>query len=123
MGHVVSRAGLACDPEKLLAVRTWHTPDSVKEVRQFVGFVGYYRRLIPSLSEPLMVLTVFAWTTEKQGFPLMSSWPTNLGAMLIMQVLLLAAVLLTGREFMFTWLCLVILGRVFAGIWQLSVVW
>ena len=32
--------------------------------------------------------------------------------MLIMQVLLVAAVLLTGRELMFTWLCLVILGRV-----------
>ena len=26
LGHIVGRAGLACDPEKLLAVRTWHTP-------------------------------------------------------------------------------------------------
>ena len=33
LGHVVGRAGLACDPEKLSAVRTWHTPDSVKQVR------------------------------------------------------------------------------------------
>ena len=39
LGHVVGRAGLACDPEKLSAVQTWHTPDSVKQVRQFVGFV------------------------------------------------------------------------------------
>ena len=43
-------------------------------IRQFVGFVGYYRRFIPnyaSLSEPLVALTpkgtVFVWTTEKQA--------------------------------------------------------
>ena len=68
LGHVVGRAGLACDP----AVQTWHTPDSVKQVCQFVGFVGYYRRFIPDfagLSEPLVALTckgtVFAWTMER----------------------------------------------------------
>ena len=72
-GHVVGRAGLTCDPEKLSAVRTWHMPDSVNQVRQFVGFVGYYRRFIPNfagLSELLVALTrkgtVFAWTTERQ---------------------------------------------------------
>ena len=48
LGHVVGRAGLACDPEKLSAVRTWHMPDSVKQVHQFVGFVGYYCRIIPN---------------------------------------------------------------------------
>ena len=50
LSHVVGRAGLACDPEKLSAVWTWHTPDSVKQVRQFVGFVGYYRRFIPNFA-------------------------------------------------------------------------
>ena len=34
LGHVVDRAGLACNPDKLSAVRAWHPPDSV---RQFVG--------------------------------------------------------------------------------------
>ena len=73
LSHFVGRSGLACDLEKLSAVWTWHTPDSVKQVRQFVGFVGYYRRFIPDfagLSEPLVALTrkgtVFAWTTERQ---------------------------------------------------------
>ena len=28
-----------------------HPPDSVKQVRQFVGFVGYYRRFIPNFVE------------------------------------------------------------------------
>ena len=50
LGHVVGRAGLACNPDKLSAVLTWHTPDSVKQVHQFVGFVGYYRHLIPNFA-------------------------------------------------------------------------
>ena len=73
LGHIVGRAGLACDPEELSAVWAWHTPGSVKQVRQFIGFVGYYRRFIQNfaeLSEPLVALTckgtVFVWTSERQ---------------------------------------------------------
>ena len=73
LGHIVCRAGLACDPEKLSAVRAWHMPDSVKQVRRFIGFVGYYHRFIQNvagLPEPLVALTrkgtVFAWTSERQ---------------------------------------------------------
>ena len=43
LGHIVGRAGLACDLGKVLAVRAWHVPNSVKQVRQFVGFIRYYR--------------------------------------------------------------------------------
>ena len=60
LGHIVGRAGLACDLEKLSAVRAWHTPGSVKQVRQLIGFVGYYRRFIHDfveLSEPVVALT------------------------------------------------------------------
>ena len=32
LGHMVGRAGLACDPGKVSAVRAWHVPDSVKQV-------------------------------------------------------------------------------------------
>ena len=58
---------------KISAVWGWHVPGSVKQVRQFVGFVGYYRRFIQNfaeLSEPLVALTrkgaVFAWSPERQ---------------------------------------------------------
>ena len=36
LGHIVGRVGLACDPGKVSAVRAWHAPGSVKQVRQFV---------------------------------------------------------------------------------------
>ena len=73
LGHIVGRTSLACDPEKISAVRNWHAPGSVKQVCQFVGFIGYYRRFIQDfagLSEPLVALTrkgvPFVWTDRQQ---------------------------------------------------------
>ena len=73
LGHIVGRAGLACDPAKLSAVRNWHAPDKVKGVQQFVGFVGYYRRFVKDfadLAEPLVALTrkgaPCVWTDRQQ---------------------------------------------------------
>ena len=73
LGHIVGRTGLACDPEKLAAVRNWHEPNRVKAVRQFVVFVGYYRRFVKQISELAELLVAltrkgapFVWTDEKQ---------------------------------------------------------
>ena len=63
LGHVVGRDGLECDPRKIEDVKCWPVPDCLKSVRQFLGFVGYYRRFIPSfadLAEPLVALTGMA---------------------------------------------------------------
>ena len=60
LGHVVGRNGLECDPKKIEDVKTWPVPDCLKSVRQFLGFVGYYRCFITSfadLAEPLVALT------------------------------------------------------------------
>ena len=46
LGHIVGRSRLACDLAKISAVRSWHVPDKVKAIRQFVGFVGYYRHFV-----------------------------------------------------------------------------
>ena len=73
LGHIVGRTGLACDPEKLSAVRNWHEPNRVKAVRQFVGFVGYYRWFVKNfaeLADPLVALTrkgvPFMWGSDQQ---------------------------------------------------------
>ena len=73
LGHIVGRTGLACNPEKLSAVRNWHEPNRVKAVRQFVGFVGYYHRFVKNfaeLADPLVALTrkgvPFMWGDEQQ---------------------------------------------------------
>ena len=60
LGHIVGRHGLECDPAKIEDVKSWPVPDCLKSVRQFLGFVGYYRRFIPNFADvatPLVTLT------------------------------------------------------------------
>ncbi|KAL4297899.1 hypothetical protein GQ457_12G009870 [Hibiscus cannabinus] len=46
LGHIVSKDGLAMDPSKVRAIREWPIPSNLKDVRGFLGLVGYYRRFI-----------------------------------------------------------------------------
>ena len=71
LGHIVGRRGLECDPAKIEDVKLWPVPDCLKSVRQFLGFVGYYRRFIPRFADvatPLVYLTgkdvPFVWDSS-----------------------------------------------------------
>ena len=71
LGHVVSAQGIAPDPDKTDRVNHWLTPQSAKEVQQFLGLANYYRRFIKnfaSVTKPLHRLTEkgrkFKWTQE-----------------------------------------------------------
>lgn len=46
LGHVVSERGIMTDPDKTSALKKWPIPCSVKSLRSFLGFTGYYRRFI-----------------------------------------------------------------------------
>ena len=51
LGYVViPGVGLEMDPEKVQAVRDWRPPTSVKGVRSFLGFTGFYREFIERYS-------------------------------------------------------------------------
>ena len=72
LGHIVGRAGLECDPNKLSAVANWIPPCTIKGVREFLGFTGYYRRFVPDYStvaQPLVRLLgkdcKFKWTLAR----------------------------------------------------------
>ena len=73
LGHLVSGGGIEPLPEKLEAVRKMPPPTTPKEVRQFLGLVGYYRKFVPKFADiarPLTNLTKldipYEWTTRCQ---------------------------------------------------------
>ena len=51
LGHVVSGEGISTNPKKMEAVTKWPTPQTVYDVKSFLGFVGYYRRFIKNFSK------------------------------------------------------------------------
>ncbi|GJP50909.1 hypothetical protein CLOM_g10062, partial [Closterium sp. NIES-68] len=60
-------------PQEFEAVRTWKTPENVKELQQFLGFANYYNRFVPQyakLAAPLTNLlkknTPYKWETKHQ---------------------------------------------------------
>ncbi|GJP33847.1 hypothetical protein CLOM_g18354 [Closterium sp. NIES-68] len=73
LGHIVSTQGVHVDPKKIEAVRTWKTPENVKELQQFLGFANYYNRFVPQyvkIAAPLTNLlkknTPYKWEPKHQ---------------------------------------------------------
>jgi hypothetical protein len=56
LGHVISR-GVEPDPDKVVAVKEWLIPKSVKDLRGFLGLSRYYRRFILNYGKTAMPLT------------------------------------------------------------------
>jgi hypothetical protein len=46
MGYTISAARVATNPDKVKVVAEWPIPSNVKEVRSFLGLVGYYRKFV-----------------------------------------------------------------------------
>ncbi len=66
VGHIVSEKGIEADPGKVEKVVNWPTPQNAEEVRQFVGFAGYYRKFVQDFSQVAKPLTDLMPTTQKK---------------------------------------------------------
>jgi hypothetical protein len=57
LGHVINQHDIAVDPKNVVAVVDWKRPNSVSEIRSFLGLAGYYRRFVPNFSSITKPLT------------------------------------------------------------------
>jgi len=72
LGVVLEGGTIQMDPSKITGVADWPTPKTVKDVRAFLGFTGFYRYFVPNYSNiarPLINLTKkatpFHWETPQ----------------------------------------------------------
>ncbi|XP_073057397.1 uncharacterized protein [Primulina eburnea] len=71
LGHIISKEGVSVDPKKVEAITGWPRPETVTEIRSFLGLAGYYRKFVEgfsSIATPLTKLTQnnskFNWSEE-----------------------------------------------------------
>lgn len=71
LGHAVSQEGIQPGSDKTKAIADYKEPTSAKEVRQFLGLAGYFRKFVKGyalIARPLNKLlrkdVTFKWTSE-----------------------------------------------------------
>lgn len=57
LGHVISKDGIKPNPDKISAIQKYPIPQTVKQIKQFLGLVGYYRKFIPDFARVTKPLT------------------------------------------------------------------
>ena len=74
LGHLILGEGIKPLPEKLESIKEMPPPTTPKEVKQFLGLIGYYRKFVPrfaDLARPLTNLTrldqPFEWSDKCQA--------------------------------------------------------
>jgi Reverse transcriptase (RNA-dependent DNA polymerase)/RNase H-like domain found in reverse transcriptase len=59
LGHVVTRNGVKTNPEKIKKILDWPCPKNDKEIKQFLGLAGYYRRFIKDYAKIVRPMTIY----------------------------------------------------------------
>ena len=71
LGHILSAEGVSVDPKKITSILEWKTPANVKNIREFLGLAGYYRKFVKDFSKIAKPMTQllkkekkFEWSPE-----------------------------------------------------------
>jgi len=50
LGHVITQDGIKPNPDKITAVKNFPCPKTTKQIKSFLGLLGYYRKFIKDLA-------------------------------------------------------------------------
>ncbi|GKD85651.1 hypothetical protein Tco_1356805 [Tanacetum coccineum] len=74
LGHVIDSEGIHVDPAKIESIMDWASRKTPTEIRQFLGFAGYYRRFsegFSKIAKPMTKLTQksmkFDWSEKTKA--------------------------------------------------------
>merc|ERR1711893_128274 len=65
LGHVLSPEGIKPNPDKVKAIASFPTPTKMKQLRSFLGMIGYYRKFISGFG----VITKVLYDLTKKDTP------------------------------------------------------
>lgn len=57
LGHVIGREGIKPNPDKIKAIQNYPLPKTAKQIKQFLGLLGYYRKFVPDFAKVTKPLT------------------------------------------------------------------
>lgn len=73
LGHIITEHGVKPDPRKVECVQNFPVPKNPRDIKSFLGLVGYYRRFIDNFSHITKPLTSllkkdikFQWLSEQE---------------------------------------------------------
>ncbi len=66
LGFVVSAQGIRMEEERIVTVKAWPEPQSVRDIQVFLGFANFYRRFIQNFSRIAVPLTSMLRTTDNE---------------------------------------------------------
>jgi hypothetical protein len=71
LGHLITEESCRPDPTKVDVIETFLRPENEKQLKTFLGMIGYYRRFTPRFSKiaaPMhALLKRFEWTMEQEN--------------------------------------------------------